>query len=137
MEILERIRSEEDAIERLRKEIAERKSTLTMYEKEFSEEACEDFSLVKEIFEKYGPAPKLEPPSYAVYITVMHAINYFLPPDVWEKMRFLFPLKGAYKGKPGDCVLGGHVKFTREEKMILHQCKIDWRHAYIGNPYGH
>lgn len=125
--ILERLRSRQKVIDDLKDEMAE-------LEADFLKAEPDNPDLVKAILEKYGPAERLDHPAYIIFVTVVSlnvAPENTAEDPLTEALKPFFPLEG-YIGKPGDCLLSGHVEFTSEELLIFKRYNIKWTYSSIG-----
>ena len=126
--ILKKLKAKQKLVDELKVEIAE-------LESEFMKTEPNNPELVKEIFEKYGSAERLDHPAHIIFVTV--ATLEGIPPDdesgdpVVETLKTFFPLEG-YIGRPGDCILPGHIEFTSEELMIFNRYNVKWKYSCLG-----
>ena len=124
MSLLKELQDKYDAIDKIKAEIAE-------LEADFMEKPPENPESVGEILKRYGPAERLDHPSHITFVTAV-TMNELTPDDeLTAKLKPFFPMEG-YIGRPGDCVLTGHVKFNPYEILVLNRYGITWKHACLG-----
>jgi len=120
-DLLELVATKYDAIDTLKAEIKE-------LEAEYLEKSDKDgHKAVRKIMKKYGPAERLEHPSHVTFVTVLS----MTPNPEDDSLNQYFPLEG-YIGRPGDCVLTGHIKFRGDELLVLNKYNVSWKYACLG-----
>lgn len=129
-DLIKEIQSLHSKLAELKQQKKECELRMKRYQKRFMKSEAKDFSLIRDIFDKYGPAKSdFNSPAYSINMTIMNLRG------APEEMKHMSVLEGYLDKNTGDYPLAGHIKFTPAERLVLEKYHITWCNAYIGrNP---